>query len=244
MVWSAGNTAANHNWGNRDDDDVIVVGATTSIDTKSSFSSFGHSVDVLAPGSGIYTTQQNSGYGASSGTSFAAPLTAGLIAMIWAKNPTLTPDEVELVLKESCDDLGPSGVDEEYAYGRINSYNALTHPLVTSASTVSPSQSPVTSTVTKYMCSKNQPKPIEICAADQENPCAGKSQGDSCGGPKRCWLYDCPTGGPTPTPQPVTSGPPPPTPPPVGCELLAKNGRCNANSECCSGNCKNNGRCA
>ena len=139
LVWAAGNTAINWNWGNRDADNVIAVGSTTSLDTRSSFSGFGHSVDVMAPGSSIYTTRQNSGYGSASGTSFATPLTAGLIAMIWSINPILTPDEVELVLKESCDDLGPAGVDEEYAYGRINLYNALTHPLVSPINNPPPS---------------------------------------------------------------------------------------------------------
>jgi thermitase len=119
LTWSAGNNGANLNWGNRDNDDVIVVGATTS------FSAYGASVDLMAPGSGVVTTYTGSNYASVSGTSFSAPLTAGLIALIWSADPSLTPDQVEGILKSGCDDLGSSGVDNTYGYGRINSYNSL-----------------------------------------------------------------------------------------------------------------------
>ncbi|MCC7390423.1 MAG: S8 family serine peptidase [Phycisphaerales bacterium] len=125
LTWSAGNDGANLNWGNRDADDVIVVGATTSGDSKSSFSAYGPSVDLMAPGSGVYTTNSNSGYAAVDGTSFSAPLTAGLIGLIWSYNPGLSPDEVEAILKAGCDDLGSAGVDNTYGYGRIDSYESL-----------------------------------------------------------------------------------------------------------------------
>ncbi len=125
LTWSAGNDGANLNWGNRDADDVIVVGATTSGDSKSSFSAYGASVDLMAPGSGVYTTNTGSGYAAVDGTSFSAPLTAGLIGLIWSYNPGLTPDEVEAIIKAGCDDLGSAGVDNTYGYGRIDSYESL-----------------------------------------------------------------------------------------------------------------------
>jgi subtilisin family serine protease len=125
LVWAAGNDNRNLNWGDRDSDDVIVVGATTGADRKASFSAYGRSVDLVAPGNNVYTTSTNSGYGAVSGTSFAAPLTAGVIAMIWSANPSLTPDEVETILKAGCDDLGADGVDNTYGYGRVNTYNSL-----------------------------------------------------------------------------------------------------------------------
>ncbi|MCC7388408.1 MAG: S8 family serine peptidase [Phycisphaerales bacterium] len=125
LTWSAGNDGATLNWGDRDADDVIVVGATTRSDTKSSFSAKGRSVDLMAPGSAVYTTNTNSGYGAVDGTSFSAPLTAGLIGLVWSFNPSLTPDEVEAIIKDACDDLGAAGVDDTYGYGRINSLNSL-----------------------------------------------------------------------------------------------------------------------
>ncbi len=125
LVWAAGNNSANLNWGNRDDDDLIVVGATTSTDSRASFSAFGNSVDVMAPGASVYTTTTGSSYGSVSGTSFSCPLTAGLIAVIWSANPSLTPDEVETALKEGCDDLGTPGPDTNFGYGRINVNGSL-----------------------------------------------------------------------------------------------------------------------
>ncbi len=125
LTWAAGNNGANLNWGNRDNDNVIVVGATTSGDNKSSFSAFGPSVDLMAPGSGVQTTNTGSGYASVSGTSFSAPLTAGLIALVWSANPSLTPDEVEAIIKAGADDLGASGIDNTFGYGRINSFNSL-----------------------------------------------------------------------------------------------------------------------
>ncbi len=124
--WSAGNES---NWmsGSRDNDDLIVVGSTTSGDSKSSFSNYGPYVDLMAPGSGIYTTDRsnNSSYGSVSGTSFSCPMAAGVAAMIFVSNPSLTPDEVEQILKDGCDDLGSSGVDDTYGYGRVNTYNSI-----------------------------------------------------------------------------------------------------------------------
>ncbi len=79
----------------------------------------------MAPGSNVYTTNTGSRYSAVDGTSFSAPLTAGLIGLIWSFNPSLTPDEVEAILKAGCDDKGASGVDDTYGYGRINSFNSL-----------------------------------------------------------------------------------------------------------------------
>ena len=125
LTWSAGNDGAYLNWGNRDADDVIVVGATSGTDAKASFSAYGPSVDFMAPGNNVYTTTTGSSYAAVSGTSFSAPLTAGLIGLVWSANPALTPDEVEAIIKAGCDDLGAPGVDNTFGYGRINSYNSI-----------------------------------------------------------------------------------------------------------------------
>lgn len=125
LVWAAGNSGQNMN-GSRDDN-VIVVGATTSSDTKSSFSNYGSFVDLMAPGSSVYTTlsNSNSSYGSVSGTSFSCPLTAGLCGLIYSADPSLTPTEVETILRNGCDDLGSSGVDNTYGYGRIDIFNSL-----------------------------------------------------------------------------------------------------------------------
>ncbi len=125
LVWAAGNS--NRYFGrNRDDDDVIAVGATTTNDVKLGSSNHGPYVDVVAQGQGVYTTDFNGGYTFASGTSIAAPLVAGLAGLIWSADPTLTPDEVELILKVTCVDLGAIGVDDIYGYGRIDLDAAMT----------------------------------------------------------------------------------------------------------------------
>ncbi|MCP3917774.1 MAG: PKD domain-containing protein [bacterium] len=122
MVWAAGNNSANLNFGDRDADDLIVVGATNSADARASFSAYGPFVDLFAPGVGVLTTDAGSDtdYAAVDGTSFACPLAAGLCATIWSVAPGLTPDEVESALKLGSDDIGAMGVDSIFGYGRIN----------------------------------------------------------------------------------------------------------------------------
>ena len=46
--------------------------------------------------------------------------------MIFSNNPGITPDQVEDILKQSCTDLGISGVDYIFGYGRVN-LNAAMH---------------------------------------------------------------------------------------------------------------------
>ena len=122
MVWAAGNDSRNLTYGDRDADDLIVAGGTDEGDGLSSFSAYGIFVDVTAPASNVYTTGSDAtdDYDAVSGTSFATPLTAGLCALIWSQDPTLTPDEVEALLKSGCEDLGGTGLDTTFGYGRID----------------------------------------------------------------------------------------------------------------------------
>lgn len=127
VLWAAGNDNRNLSFGNRDNDDLIVVGATTEADAKASFSAFGAFVDVTAPGASVATASSTSdtAYVYASGTSFACPIAAGLCALIWSANPSLTPDQVEAILKSSCDDLGATGTDNTFGYGRVNSFKAM-----------------------------------------------------------------------------------------------------------------------
>jgi subtilisin family serine protease len=59
------------------------------------------------------------------GTSMATPHTAGVVALIWSQNPTLTAAAVETKLKNGCDDKGAAGYDTTYGYGRINAARSL-----------------------------------------------------------------------------------------------------------------------
>lgn len=127
LVWAAGNDGSRLNWGHRDNDALIVVGATDSADRKASWSAYGPSMDVVAPGVDILSTynSNDNSYAYMSGTSMATPHTAGLMALIFSYRPSLTPLQVEQFVKQGCDDLGAAGQDETFGYGRIDSYNSL-----------------------------------------------------------------------------------------------------------------------
>lgn len=113
---------------------MISVSATTSSDQKASWSSYGEYVDVAAPGAGIWTTSRGGGYGSASGTSFASPATAAVLALIKSVNSSLAPGKVEDVLKSTAVDLGTSGTDRLYGAGRIDAAAAVSAALSTSAS--------------------------------------------------------------------------------------------------------------
>lgn len=123
-VVAAGN--ANSDGGYSDNPYMITVSATDSTDNRASFSNYGNNIDVSAPGVSIYTTYINSGYANTSGTSFASPATAGVVALIMAANPYLTPDEIEAVLEQSADDpIAGTDWHKYFGYGRVNAATAV-----------------------------------------------------------------------------------------------------------------------
>ncbi len=139
VVLAAGNSGADT--GFVANDQITCVSATDSNDARTSWSSFGNSTDVSAPGAGIYTTTNGGGYGGVSGTSFASPLTAGIYALMFSANPALTPNQADGILFSSVDDLGVPGWDIYYGHGRVNASKAVTVALsaVGTRDTVAPS---------------------------------------------------------------------------------------------------------
>ncbi len=120
VVVAAGNNSTDP--GYSDNSSMISVSATIQSDELASFSNYGSFVDVAAPGYYIYSTRIGGTTAAHKGTSFASPVTAGVVALIMATNPNLSPTEVEAVLKNSADDLGNTLY---YGAGRVNAAQAV-----------------------------------------------------------------------------------------------------------------------
>jgi subtilisin family serine protease len=59
------------------------------------------------------------------GTSMAAPHVSGVAAMVFGKNPNLTPTQVESILENSALDLGPAGYDPTFGFGLVQAVDAL-----------------------------------------------------------------------------------------------------------------------
>ncbi|AWZ10460.1 MULTISPECIES: S8 family peptidase [unclassified Streptomyces] len=76
--------------------EAITVGATDSADKRASFSNYGTCLDLFAPGVSITSAWKDSNTATKtiSGTSMAAPHTAGAAALYLAANPTATPAQV------------------------------------------------------------------------------------------------------------------------------------------------------
>jgi hypothetical protein len=64
---------------------LIAVSSIDSNNELAATAAWGQiNIDIAAYGEGVFTTQQNSGYGTSSGTSFAAPQLTGAIGLLYA----------------------------------------------------------------------------------------------------------------------------------------------------------------
>lgn len=104
---------------------VIAVSATDSKDQITKFSSYGSHIDLSAPGKNILSTISKSKYAFADGTSMATPVVSGVAALVRSKNPFISPNQVEAILKKSVIDLGAKGKDQYYGYGRIDVKKAL-----------------------------------------------------------------------------------------------------------------------
>ena len=84
---------------------MITVGATTYKNDKTlvaPFSNYGRkTVDVFAPGMGIYSTTPGGQYETLSGTSMAAPVVAGVAAVLKSYFPKLTYSDIKRIIEQS-----------------------------------------------------------------------------------------------------------------------------------------------
>ena len=104
---------------------MIPVSATDANDAIASWSSYGNFVAMSAPGVSIWTTRREGDYKTASGTSLSSPLTAGVVALMMSANTKLSGLEIENLLFSSAVDLGASGRDPYYGYGRVNAEAAV-----------------------------------------------------------------------------------------------------------------------
>lgn len=75
---------------------ALTVGATTSTDTRASYSNYGSCLDLFAPGSSITSAWYSSDTATAvlSGTSMATPHATGVAALYLGANPSATPSAV------------------------------------------------------------------------------------------------------------------------------------------------------
>ena len=120
VVASAGNECTNRNTYPSDFEHVISVIASDPENQRASFSNYGLQKDISAPGFSVYSTLPNSSYDACFGTSFSSPIVAATAAMMKGVNEDLTPDDIDSIIKSTATDIGDEGVDEDTAYGLVN----------------------------------------------------------------------------------------------------------------------------
>lgn len=108
---------------------VLAVGATSPVSDKlASYSNYGHSVDVFAPGSSILSTTPNSTYSNSSGTSMATPIVSALAGLVATVKPDYTPLQIAEQIRVTTDDIRASNttLGAKVSGGRINAQRAVT----------------------------------------------------------------------------------------------------------------------
>lgn len=155
VVFASGNDGKNLDEDVEDESEVewvIGVGASGENNDVTSYSNYGKNVDIIAPGgdtqlsSGLLGLDDmgeqgnsnqldkvNNNYAFTDGTSFATPIVAGVIALMYDVNPDISPQKIREILIETADKVGTE-VDADYtnnnfdtkrAFGKINAGKAV-----------------------------------------------------------------------------------------------------------------------
>jgi len=104
---------------------VLAVGAITDKNSIAYFSARGSQMFITAPGYNVLSLAPGGGYVTMSGTSMASPHVAGAAGLLLSALPSATTSQISQILSASADDMGPSGFDETYGYGKLNLFKAL-----------------------------------------------------------------------------------------------------------------------
>ncbi len=102
---------------------VIAVAASDEAGKRATFSSTGPDVELIAPGVKVKSTVPGGTYATYSGTSMASPHAAGVAALVWAANSSLSNLEVREILQGTAEDLGLRA--EHQGYGLVRADRAV-----------------------------------------------------------------------------------------------------------------------
>ena len=115
---------------------AVSVSATDLNDAFTTYSNYGSTIELSAPGGDsvggpywetyVLSTWKNNNYVFSIGTSMAAPHISGVAALVKSEYPSLTNNQIREHLWNTSDDLGTSGWDKFFGYGRVNALTAIT----------------------------------------------------------------------------------------------------------------------
>ncbi len=150
---------------------VIGVAATDPADQIWASANHGSHVRLCAPGTDILSTTLGNGYGRATGTSASAAHAAGVAALVFSRNREISNTQVEQMLYATADDLGASGYDPVFGFGRLNAAGALAkaatdvHDMAVTLIRLEPLTSNVAESVTVVVSVRNEGSFIEsnIC---------------------------------------------------------------------------------
>ena len=94
---------------------VVGVGSITNDFTKSIFSQYGSSVDIVAPGDSVFLDNST-----TSGTSISCSIISGVFAVFLGSNDIITKDKIVNMLYRTATDINQTGYDYFTGYGVAN----------------------------------------------------------------------------------------------------------------------------
>lgn len=106
-------------------DCIIAVASSTSNDTLAAHSNYNYtSVDLAAPGEGIYFVKANGNVDHGYGTSYAAPFVTATAALIMHAKPNATPSQIKNYILDNVDEKA-AFVGKVLSGGRLNAIKAV-----------------------------------------------------------------------------------------------------------------------
>ncbi|MFJ1591474.1 type VII secretion-associated serine protease mycosin [Kitasatospora albolonga] len=104
---------------------VLAVASSDRNNERAYFSQGGDFVGIAAPGVDMISTVPGGGHCADNGTSFSAPYVAGVAALIKAKHPRWTPNQIVAQIQQTAE-RSVAGHDRHVGWGVIDPVRALT----------------------------------------------------------------------------------------------------------------------